>query len=348
MARDHQRAYLDKLVERVRSISTLLNIPPTPVELISGDEARELQPDLAPEITLALHSPETGIVDSHALMESFEKEIGESNSGELVYSTRVVRVDPYHSHQPTGTLLPDGTSEGWVVQTVTSTDSKAETDSDALLARVLINASGLNANLVLNSLLPRSRAIPMYYARGSYAAYRGPGIARISKLIYPVPDSAATASGTGESFKFQSLGTHLTLDMHGNVRFGPDLEWLTPPSLPGTPADTFIFDEDAIDFWEHHLIADENRDRIEAMHRSVASYLPGIVLEGLRPDYVGIRPKLVGPEGGFQDFQVRIDQAADFGGSGNAPMVSLLGFESPGLTASLAIGEYVASCLKRP
>jgi 2-hydroxyglutarate dehydrogenase len=350
VARRHQKAYLDQLVERVGTISKNSNEPPTPVELISGDEARESQPDLSPDIAWALHSPETGIVDSHALMESFEKEIGESESGELVYSTRVVRVDPYNSHKPPAAQLPDGTSEGWVVQTVTSPEGyrhmdgkQAESSSDTLLARVLINASGLNANLVLNSLLPRTHAIPMYYARGSYAAYRGPGTARISQLIYPVPD--ASVSGAKESFKFQSLGTHLTLDIDGNVRFGPDIEWLTPPCPPGTPADEYVTEEDAIDFWEHSLAADDNKDRIETMHRLITAYLPAVALKDLRPDYVGIRPKLVGPGGGFHDFQVRIDRAADFGGSGNAPMVSLLGFESPGLTSSLAIAEYVVDSL---
>lgn len=355
VARCHQRAYLDQIVERVRSLSSGLNTPAPFVELISGSEARKLQPDLSPDIAFALHSPQTGIIDSHALMESFEKNIGDSESGELVHATRVVRVDPYYSHRPPEAKLPDRTTEGWVVQTVTCQRSnkekglsrmqpEGESDSDALLARVLINASGLNANLVLNSLLPSSRAIPMFYARGSYASYRGPGTKRVSQLIYPVPDMAN--SGTEGSFKFQSLGTHLTLDMDGNIRFGPDIEWLTPPSPHGTPADGFVIDEDAIDFWTLHLVADESRDRMQAMHRAITAYLPGVEVGGLQPDYVGIRPKLVGPNGGFQDFQVRIDRAVDFGGSGNAPMISLLGIESPGLTASLAIAEYVVDRLK--
>jgi 2-hydroxyglutarate dehydrogenase len=352
VASSHQREYIEQLVEKISSIpSSGLDEPVVPVQLISGAEAREIQPDLSPQIAFALHSPETGIVDSHVLMESFEKDIGESESGELVYSTRVVRVDPYSSDRLPAGESPDGTREGWVVQTMTSsadshTESEAETEGDALLARVLINASGLNANLVLNSLLPADRAIPMYYARGSYASYHGPGVAHVSKLIYPVPDTTSDRT-TQDPFKFQSLGTHLTLDMDGNVRFGPDIEWLSPPCSQDPQGGSNVLDESAVDFWARHLVADENMEKLKIMHRAIMTYLPAVALEGLRPDYVGIRPKLVGPRGGFQDFQVRIDRARDFGGSGDAPMVSLLGIESPGLTASLAIAELVMDRLEQ-
>jgi len=314
-----------------------------PLELISGDEAREMEPDLSPSIESAIHSPETGIVDSHSLMESFEKSIGESESGEIVYSTRVVRVDPYSassSHSPTS----DDTSSGWVVQTLTDQGDGRETETDALLAKVLINSSGLNGNLVLNSLLPKDQAIPMYYAKGSYAVYRGPGVGKVSKLIYPVPELTTTQHVDADPSSFQSLGTHLTLDLEGNVRFGPDIEWLTPP-LSSTH-EGHIVDDTAIDFWSRHLVADENPARLEAMHSAITTYLPNITLEGLKPDYVGIRPKLVGPKGGFQDFEVRSGSTREFGGDGDSPMITLLGIESPGLTASLAIAEYVLERLR--
>ncbi|KAF8591549.1 NAD dehydrogenase [Ramaria rubella] len=341
-----QREYLNQLAERAKFFSSRIDEPIVPVELISGAEAREMQPDLSSDIDFALYSPETGIVDSHALMESFEKNIGESESGEIVYCTTVVRVDPYHSATPAATQLFEA-SEGWVVQTISSSAGEGVHEAvhgDALLVKVLINTSGLNANLVLNSLLPVSQAIPMYYARGSYASYRGPGIAHVSNLIYPVPDFAKEKPG--DPFKFQSLGTHLTLDLEGNVRFGPDIEWISPPARGDTSVDTPVYDESAIDFWSRHLVADEDKNRIESMHRAITTYLPAISLQGLKPDYVGIRPKLGGPSSGFQDFRVRIDTTADFGGSGNAPMISLLGFESPGLTASLAIAELVVDRLK--
>ncbi|CAL1700504.1 unnamed protein product [Somion occarium] len=330
VAQDSQRPYIERLHDKAQRLkwpphSAPLDRRALPTNLITGDEARELEPDLSKKIVAALWSPETGIVDSHSLMENLEKEITESEGGELVYSTRVVRVDPYYGSslvrdQPSG----DAREEGWVVQTVTGDQE----ESDPLLARTLINASGLSANVILNSLVPQDQRIAMYYARGSYASYNGSAVSHVSHLIYPCPGTGRVEHG------FQSLGTHLTLDMQGKVRFGPDLDWLNP------------LDESNPDFWEKHLIPDETRLRL--MHEAVTEYLPNVTFEGLQPDYCGIRPKLVGPQGGFQDFVFRKDYPHSFtgavtGSSTNRtnPMISLMGIESPGLTSSLAIAEHV-------
>ncbi|OAX39041.1 pyridine nucleotide disulfide oxidoreductase-like protein [Rhizopogon vinicolor AM-OR11-026] len=321
VAHEHQRTYVESLFEKARQLPWPKHSPPhraeekvLPVTLISGAQARELEPDLSPDIAAALWSPETGIVDSHSFMESLEKDISESEGGELVFSTRVVRVDPYKD-------------EGWVVQTVTENAEQG----DALLARTLINASGLSANLILNSLLPEASQIPMFYARGSYAAYSGPGISQISRLIYPCPDTGPNKHA------FQSLGTHLTLDLQGKVRFGPDLEWISPPS----DAEIYDYNEENVDFWRKHLTPSDSR--LEEMYRAVTEYLPGVSFEGFRPDYVGVRPKV--ERFGFQDFVVRKDYADR---SGRGLMVSLMGIESPGLTSSLAIAEHVVDDIIGP
>lgn len=242
-------------------------------------------------------------------MESLEKDIMES--GDLAYATRVVRVDPY---------TPDN-ERGWVIQTVTGDE---DVESDAILARTVFNTSGLSGPFILNSLLPVEKRIPMYYARGSYASYKGPGISGISHLIYPCPEVGPNAHA------FASLGTHLTLDMNGKLKFGPDIEFISPDS------------EDDVDFWSRHLVPDESK--LEEIHRAVTKYLPNVSLDGLQPDYVGIRPKLIPPGAGFQDFVFRTDYPCQFGGKGivgETPMISLLGIESPGLTANLAIAEHV-------
>ncbi|OCH87903.1 NAD dehydrogenase [Obba rivulosa] len=323
VARRDQRPYIENLHAKAQKIGYPSGLVPpggpeaaVPTELISGHVALELEPDLNTCIDSALLSPETGIIDTHAYMESLEKDIDESEGGDLAYKTSVVRVDPAPS---------DAGERGWVVQTVTD---DAE-ESDAMLARTLINSSGLSAHLILNSLLPKESRIPMFYARGSYASYRGPGVSRISHLVYPCPD-------TGKSnFSFQSLGTHLTFDMWGKIRFGPDLDWLTPPGE----------DEADPDFWNKHLVPDDSK--IEVMHQAVRDYLPNVSLEGFQPDYSGIRPKLTGPQGGFQDFVFRTDHPEAFGGAARRgekarrPMISLMGIESPGLTSSLAIAELV-------
>ena len=107
-----------------------------------------MEPGLSPSITAALWSPETGIIDSHALIQSLEKDILDFPDSHLVYSTRVVRVDPE--------------KDGWTVQTVT----EGNDHSDAFLARILLNASDLSANLILNSLLPEEKRIPITSQKG--------------------------------------------------------------------------------------------------------------------------------------------------------------------------------------
>ncbi|KAF9246924.1 pyridine nucleotide disulfide oxidoreductase-like protein [Melanogaster broomeanus] len=326
VASESQRPYIQGLLEKSHRLMwprhspqtpQLADEPVLPTTLISGQQARELEPDLSEDISSALWSPETGIVDSHSLVESLEKDILESEGGELVYSTRVVRVDPYRGAEASPT---SPCHDGWVVQTITG----GAQDGDALLAKTLVNASGLSANLILNSILPETSRIPMYFGRGSYAAYSGPGISNVSHLIYPCPETGPNTHA------FQSLGTHLTLDLQGKVRFGPDLEWISPPSN----VSDFGYNEENVDFWTDHLVPSESR--LEEMHKAVKQYLPGVAFSGFRPDYVGIRPKLV--VSGFQDFVIRKDYAD---GSDSGLMVSLMGIESPGLTSSLAIAEYV-------
>jgi len=325
VAQEHQIPYIQNLHTKAQQISRAAasdHILPTGI--ITGDEARMLEPTLSQSITAALWSPETGIVDSHAFMESLEMDITTSEGGELAYSTEVVRVDPHVGPSlAEGTPSGDVPETGWVVQTVTG----GAKESDTMLARILINASGLSGNLILNSMLPEEQRLPMYYARGSYASCHSPAVSGISHLIYPCPDT-----GGREQHAFQSLGTHLTIDMYGKVKFGPDIEWLNP-ELDADP-----------DFWQHHLVPDDSR--LGEMTKAIGEYLRGVTLDSLQPDYCGIRPKQIGPGGGFQDFTFRIDRPwampgmsvpSNPRGKGGSPMISLLGIESPGLTSSLAI-----------
>jgi 2-hydroxyglutarate dehydrogenase len=323
VANEKQRPYIETLHAKAQKLGwpPSFTTPPhgaaLPTQLLSGIEAREMEPNLSHEITGALWCPETGIIDSHALMESLEKDIIDSDSGDLAYSTCVVRVDPYS--QPT--MSSDITARrGWVVQTVTG-----EQEGNAIFTKALINAAGLSAPLIVNALLPEADRFPLYYGRGSYASYSGPGISDVSHLIYPCPETEGNLHG------FQSLGTHLTLDLQGKVRFGPDLQWISPS------------DGQSADFWKNHLVPDDSR--LEEMYRAVSRYLPEVRLEGFQPDYVGIRPKLVGPGGGFQDFIFRTDFPDTDRESARRPLISLLGIESPGLTASLAIAEHVENML---
>ena len=328
VARRDQQSYIEKLYKK----SLELNIPRRafpnggpilPTKLLSEEETREMEPNLGPDIIASLWSPMTGIVDSHSFMENLEKDIQDSEGGELVYGTKVVRVDPYKKSTKAHSVPDiDATEDGWVVQT------SSQEGSYAVLTRNLINAAGLGSTLILNSILPQEKRVPLYFAKGSYASYRGPGTSCISHLIYPCPESRHNVHS------FQSLGVHLTLDLQGKIRFGPDLEWLDPPEAD------IKEDEDDFDFWMKRLVPDDSR--LTDMHRAVKNYLPGVTLEGFQPDYCGIRPKLIPPSGGFQDFTIRTDYPSiDAERSRTCAMISLLGIESPGLTSCLAISEYV-------
>ncbi|SAM85887.1 uncharacterized protein UBRO_07251 [Ustilago bromivora] len=352
---DFAKEYLEKLQSHCQALGP--QAPPT--RLITGRQASELEPHLSPDIAWALLSERTGIVSSHDLMANLEKELLEADNAEIVYDTKVVRVDP---NEPDVVVRDskrgnDGSQDGWVVQTVTS----GAEDVDALLAKVLINASGLNGPMVLNSLLKEMGAeqdpIPMWHSKGNYAAYKGPGATNVQHLIYPVPDTR-NKGAHGHT----SLGTHLTLDLDGNIRFGPDTEWISP--APSSTSST-----EALDFWKRNLVVSESR--LSSMYNSITEYLPNIEPSHLTPDYAGIRPKLIGPETkGFMDFQFlwhsssslssqklwqrapclpppstscisKARESMDRSDTGGGVMVSLLGIESPGLTSSLAIGELV-------
>lgn len=168
-------------------------------------------------------------------------------------------------------------------------------------------------------------------------SYKGPGVGSVSRLIYPCP-----------SANVDHLGTHLasihifhyclvrlmcilkTLDLDGHIKFGPDVQVI------GTSADAA---RDP-DFWQSYLAPSSSPELIAAFARSVQDYLPTIDPSLLSPDYAGIRPNIAPPEAGFSDFLIRhVEQRKGF--------IELLGFNSPGLTSSLAVGELVGEMVRR-
>ncbi len=163
----------------------------------------------------------------------------------------------------------------------------------------MINAAGLQA-LPLAQRLDRQQEWPRpHYARGHYYALSGRS--PFSRLIYPLPEPGG-------------LGIHVTLDMAGRARFGPDVQWLARPD--------YRFDE----------------SRKPAFVEAIRRYYPALDEASLQPAYTGIRAKLAGPGAGFQDFMIAP--------AANGRMLHLLGFESPGLTAALALAERVEQLLQ--
>jgi L-2-hydroxyglutarate oxidase LhgO len=257
-----------------------------PIEAWTAAAARALEPEL--HCTAALWSPNTGILDSHAYMLALQGDL------ERAGGTVVLR-------SPVQAWAPQ--AGGGAVLQVTSTDGPFE-----LSARRVINAAGLGACGLAARLhgLPSAFAPQGRYAKGSYFTLAGRSPFR--RLIYPAPVDAW-------------LGVHVTLDLGGQAKFGPDLEWL----------DTA--DPAAIDY-------SVDSARAAAFEVAVRRYWPGLPDGALQAGYSGVRPKIHGPGSPAPDF--RIDGPAAHGLPG---IVNLLGIESPGLTASMAIAESVLQAL---
>ncbi|HKZ73863.1 MAG TPA: NAD(P)/FAD-dependent oxidoreductase [Steroidobacteraceae bacterium] len=247
-----------------------------PVEVLSVSEARRMEPEVT--CTAALHSPLTGIIDSHAYVQALRGEL-EAAGGQVVLRTRFLSAAPR--------------GNGLVIEAA-SGDEPIRLEVTAL-----VNSAGLSACAVAASIdgLPSKDLPAARFAKGSYFSYGGRSPFR--RLVYPMP---------GES----GLGIHATLDLAGRARFGPDVEWT-----------------DSIDYAV-------DPGRAAAFSATIREYWPGVEEGRLIPAYAGIRPKIVGEGAPAADF--RIDGPASHGVRG---LVNLLGIESPGLTASLAIGARV-------
>ena len=227
----------------------------------------------------ALLSPSTGIVDSHGLMLSLLG-AAERHGALLALGSAVVA----------GHAEADGI--------VLRTGGAAATE---LKASWVINAAGLDAPALGRAIAaPASAHAPRpHYARGVYFSLAGKS--PFSRLIYPLPEAGG-------------LGVHLTLDLGGQARFGPDVEWIDAPDYTVDPA------------------------RVERFTSAIRRWWPDFDAERLQPGYAGVRPKIVGP--GEADADFRIDGPAAHGTPG---LVHLYGIESPGLTSALAIGDLVAA-----
>ena len=279
------------------------------LRLLSGDEARAMEPAIS--CVAALWSPSSGIVDSHGLMTALLAD-AEAAGAALALASRIDSAERRTASDTGG--------EGWLVR-MRSASAETGGDDDAggdagvnadevfeLHTRWIINAAGLDAQAVARSMRGFSAAaIPArHIARGDYFSLSGR--APFSRLIYPMP-----VAGGG-------LGVHLTLDLAGQARFGPDVNWLPASDAAGRDLQYAV-----------------DTSHAEAFAREVRRYWPALPDGALQPAYSGIRPKINGPGEPAADF--RIDGPAQHGCPG---VVQLFGIESPGLTASMAIGEMVA------
>jgi L-2-hydroxyglutarate oxidase LhgO len=250
------------------------------LEIIDGRAARALEPELV--CAAALRSPETGIIDTHTYMLALRGDL-EDAGGMIAFDTPVEAVERRNGQ--------------WLARFGGSEAGEAAFDA-------IVNAAGLGAQAIARAMpdYPQARVPRLVLAKGNYFSYAGrPAFTR---LIYPTPMPGG-------------LGVHVTLDMAGRMRFGPDVEWIEREDYEVNPA------------------------RAEVFYARIRTYWPGLPDDSLTPDYAGIRPKLSGkgePQGDFL-----IDTPAAHGLAG---LVQMFGIESPGLTSSLSLGEAVADALE--
>ena len=250
------------------------------LEMIGGNAARALEPELS--CIAALLSPETGIIDGHSYMLALQGDL-EAHGGVIAFETPVERLTP--------------AGGGWNVRFGGRDPGEMQVDA-------VINSGGLSAQALARHTdgYPAARIPRLVLAKGNYFSYAGrPAFTR---LIYPTPVDGG-------------LGVHVTLDLAGRMRFGPDVEWI-----------------------EHEHYEVDPR-RADSFYERIRSYWPALPDGGLVPDYSGIRPKLTGPGEPPADFM--IDEPAAHGMAG---LVQLFGIESPGLTSSLSLAQEAVAALK--
>jgi L-2-hydroxyglutarate oxidase LhgO len=248
---------------------------------IPAAEAMRMEPAL--HCVAALLSPSTGIIDSHALMLAY---LGDAEDAGAMLALK----------SPLTKVL--ASNSGFEVD---STETRIK-------ARIFINSAGMRAPSVARSIegFPTEKVPPEYYAKGNY--YSLTGRPPFSRLVYPVPEPGG-------------LGVHVTLDLAGQARFGPDVEWIERFD----PRTDYAVDP----------------KRSERFYAAIRRYWPALPDGALAPGYSGIRPKISGPKEPAADFVVQ--GPAQHGVAG---LVNLFGIESPGLTASLALADDVAALLK--
>lgn len=286
-----------------------------PLTLLDRQQLHKMEPEVAAEA--ALWSPETGIIDSHGLMMSLLSQ-AQQQGATLTLNTR------FRSANPAKPLASNRAGQKdqqghWQVS-VDTADGPFE-----FSCSTLINSAGLNAvdlYQALNSTQAPSTDQPeqqnkperdepelkQWPARGHYFSYQGRS--PFSHLVYPLPEPGLAG-----------LGIHATLDLGKQLRFGPDVQFLTRSQYQSN---------------QRYAVAENLKEHFA---EAIRQYWPTLNSTRLQPDYAGIRPKLSGPGMAARDFEIRTQQIQQ------ATLVNLLGIESPGLTASLAIAEYVTEQL---
>lgn len=251
------------------------------LEMFDRDRIAEMEPEIF--ALKALFSPSTGIVDSHALMKQYETNTIK-NGSQIVYGSEVVAIEHING--------------GYEITLIDSDGGKF-----SFTSKIVINSAGLSSDKVSGMVGIYDDALRILFCKGEYFRIRPPKNRLVSRLIYPVPHQ-----------NMEGIGVHVTIDMGGGVKLGPDVKYL----------ESNVFD--------YKLTPSKK----EVFYESAKKFLPFLEPDDITPEMAGIRPKIQKPGEPQRDFYIMEESKRGYPG-----FINLIGMESPGLTASIAIADYV-------
>jgi L-2-hydroxyglutarate oxidase LhgO len=255
--------------------------------VLGKEQMSELEPNIF--ALKALYSPSTGIVDSHSLMKQYETN-AVNNGCQIVYGSEVTGISKIKN--------------GYQI-TLLDSDNKNYSFTSA----IVINSAGLTSDKISEMVGIYDDYLKILFCKGEYFRINPPKNRLINRLVYPVPHH-----------NMEGIGIHVTIDMGGGVKLGPDVKYLES------------------NIYDYKLTASKQ----ESFYRSAKKFLPFLEFEDLSPEMAGIRPKIQRPGEPLRDFYIMEETERGYPG-----FINLIGMESPGLTSSIAIAKYVESLINK-
>jgi L-2-hydroxyglutarate oxidase LhgO len=256
------------------------------LEIFDRDRIKELEPEVF--ALKALFSPTTGIIDSHSLMKRFETNIL-INGGQIVYGSEVTGIRK--------------TDEGYEISIL-----DADKNNFSFTSRMIINSAGLTSDKISEMAGMKDERLSIHFCKGEYFRIKPPKNRLLNRLVYPVPHT-----------NLEGIGIHVTIDMGGGVKLGPDVTYLES------------------NVYDYSL----NPEKQEAFWKSARKFLPFLEIDDIAPEMAGIRPKTQKPGEPVRDFYICEESER-----GNPGFINLIGMESPGLTSCIAIANHVMTLIK--
>jgi L-2-hydroxyglutarate oxidase LhgO len=251
------------------------------LSFIEREQISKLEPNIF--ALKALFSPSTGIVDSHSLMKQYETNTY-NNGCQIVYGSEVTGISQIEN--------------GYKINLF-----DADKKNYSFTTRILINSAGLTSDKVSEMVGIKDDSLKILFCKGEYFRINPPKNRLINRLVYPVPHQ-----------NMEGIGIHVTIDMGGGVKLGPDVKYLES------------------NIYDYKVTASKQ----ETFYKSVKKFLPFLEFDDIAPEMAGIRPKIQKPGEPLRDFYIMEETSRGYPG-----FINLIGMESPGLTSSIAIAKYV-------